>query len=149
MEREFNHLPRGYRNNNPLNIVRNNIKWKGMSNAQTDARFCVFKEMKYGFRAAIIILCRSYYIRKWWTIRQIISHWAPSNENNTEAYIEKVCVYTGISADSILPQPNKKNRRVLIRLITAMAIVENGYWDEDYKGDLILGMSMVFDPDSL
>ena len=65
----------------------------------------------------------------------------------TQRLTLKKCVYTGISADSILPQPNKGNRRVLVRLITAMAIVENGYWDEDYKGDLILGMSMVFDPD--
>ena len=33
-------LPRGIRNNNPLNIRRSKDKWKGLRAVQADAQFC-------------------------------------------------------------------------------------------------------------
>ena len=32
-------IPRGIRNNNPLNIRRSKDRWKGMAEAQTDGAF--------------------------------------------------------------------------------------------------------------
>jgi len=34
------------------------------------------------------------------TVRQIISQWAPPNENNTEAYLADVLQWTGLPADT-------------------------------------------------
>lgn len=45
-------MTRGLRNNNPLNIRRNNTKWQGLSATQTDKSFFQFKTMAYGYRAA-------------------------------------------------------------------------------------------------
>ena len=36
-------LPRGIRNNNPLNIRRSKDQWKGLAEAQTDRAFVLFK----------------------------------------------------------------------------------------------------------
>ena len=54
-----NTLPRGFRNNNPLNI-RKGSKWKGLSPNQGDKSFCVFISMRYGIRAAIYLLLKYY-----------------------------------------------------------------------------------------
>ena len=45
-------LPRGFRNNNPLNIRRSKDQWKGLAEAQTDRAFVQFKSLEYGWRAA-------------------------------------------------------------------------------------------------
>ena len=45
-------LPRGIRNNNPLNIRRGKDQWKGLRAQQTDASFCQFESLEYGWRAA-------------------------------------------------------------------------------------------------
>ena len=36
------------------------------------------------------------------TVTQAIEKWAPSVENNTSVYIANVCVWTGLSPDSVL-----------------------------------------------
>ena len=55
-------LPRGIRNNNPLNIRRTaKDQWKGLRAQQTDASFCQFERMEYGWRAAFYLLTRTYY----------------------------------------------------------------------------------------
>lgn len=53
-------IPRGIRNNNPLNIKIGN-NWLGEVTDPTDPIFEQFVSMKYGLRAAFIILRR--YIR--------------------------------------------------------------------------------------
>ena len=77
-------IPRGIRNNNPLNLrVGNN--WKGEVSQPTDHTFEQFTEMKWGVRAAFIVL-RNYIKRhKLNTVRKIISRWAPANENNKQS----------------------------------------------------------------
>ena len=46
-------LPRGIRNNNPLNIRRTaKDQWKGLRAQQTDASFCQFESLEFGWRAA-------------------------------------------------------------------------------------------------
>ena len=127
---------RGYRNNNPLNIIHSSNKWKGMCEEQTDKRFVQFESMFYGFRAAVIILCRSYYLRGWWTPESIISHWAPSTENNTQAYIAAVCQRTGLKPNTKIPRPELASKKVWIVFIIAMVVVECGEWRPELRYDL-------------
>ena len=115
-------IPRGIRNNNPLNIrVGNN--WKGEVANPSDHTFEQFTEMKWGVRAAFIVL-RNYIVRhKCNTIRKIISRWAPANENNTQAYIATVSQRANIKPDEVI---NVDNTCQMIALLLAMCYVENG-----------------------
>jgi len=74
------------RNNNPLNIERGD-DWKGLQAIQNDQRFAQFTSPEYGFRAAYIILLR-YLERDDNTLIKIIAKWAPSHENDSNAYAE-------------------------------------------------------------
>ena len=115
-------IPRGIRNNNPLNIrVGNN--WKGEVANPSDHAFEQFTEMKWGVRAAFVVL-RNYIVRhKCNTIRKIISRWAPANENNTQAYIATVSQRANIKPDEVI---NVDNTCQMIALLLAMCYVENG-----------------------
>ena len=133
--------PRGIRNNNPLNIRLSSDKWQGQINPSGNANvndndnnsslkgesdFCQFYTMEYGWRAAFVILCRTYYGKyKLRTIRDIVSRWAPAKENNTEAYIRHVSDYTGIGPDRDLGDPQTHPTQWLL-IGYAMAVVENG-----------------------
>ena len=133
--------PRGIRNNNPLNIRRSKDKWQGQinpsgngnvngngnnSSPKGDAEFVQFYSMEYGWRAAFVILCRTYYGKYGLkTIRDIVSRWAPAKENNTEAYIRHVSDYTGIGPDRDLGDPQTHPTNWLLTGY-AMAVVENG-----------------------
>ena len=115
-------IPRGIRNNNPLNIrVGNN--WKGEVANPSDHAFEQFTEMKWGVRAAFVVL-RNYIVRhKCNTIRKIISRWAPANENNTLAYIATVSQRANIQPDEPISFDNTCQ---MIALLLAMCFVENG-----------------------
>ena len=119
-------LPRGIRNNNPLNIRRSKDKWQGLRAQQTDTAFCQFETMAYGWRAAFVLLTRTYYhTYRLFTIRNIIRRWAPPGENNTEAYIANVSRLTGIDANEPLGIPSDQPARWMA-LALAMAKHENG-----------------------
>ena len=125
-------LPRGIRNNNPLNIRRSKDQWQGMRREQTDPSFCQFENLAYGWRAAFRLLTRTYYhTYRLFTIRAIVNKWAPPNENNTRAYVENVSRLTGIAPDEPLGIPSDKPGR-LIALGAAMAIQENGITSIDW-----------------
>ena len=118
--------PRGIRNNNPLNIRLNSDKWQGLRTLQEDREFCQFETMAYGWRAAFVILCKTYYGKyKLKTIRALITRWAPPKENNTEAYIRHVSDYAGIGPDKVLGSPKECPTDWLL-IGYAMAVVENG-----------------------
>ena len=57
-------VPRGVRNKNPLNIRHSKAKWLGLAVTQTDKEFCQFREMRYGWRAAFMLLCGNYYMKR-------------------------------------------------------------------------------------
>ena len=119
-------LPRGIRNNNPLNIRRSKDQWKGLRAVQADASFCQFETLEWGWRAAFYLLTRTYYHKyRLYTIRSIVSRWAPASENNTRAYIENVARLTGIDPDEPLGIPSEHPARWMM-LGVAMAIQENG-----------------------
>jgi hypothetical protein len=126
-------LPRGFRNCNPLNIRRTKDQWKGLAEAQTDRAFCQFKTMEYGWRAAFHLLTRTYYHKyRLYTIRDIVSKWAPeSDHNDTTAYIANVSELTGIDPDEPIGIPLEKPARWMM-VGAAMAVQENGTNVFDY-----------------
>ena len=135
-------LPRGIRNNNPLNIRRSKDQWQGMKKVQSDTQFCQFETLDWGWRAAFKLLTRTYYHQyRLYTIRTIISRWAPPNENNTRVYIENVSRLTGIAPDEPLGIPSDKPAR-WIALGLAMAIQENGQTSIDYFA-MLKGWSLL------
>ena len=125
-------LPRGIRNHNPLNIRRSKDQWKGMAEVQSDRAFVQFKSLEYGWRAAYYLLTRTYYHKyRLYTIRGIISKWAPSCENDTRGYVENVSRLTGIDPDEPIGIPSEKPSRWMM-VGMAMAIQENGTSSIDY-----------------
>ncbi|MER5002585.1 structural protein, partial [Providencia stuartii] len=91
---------RGIRNNNPGNIDYNKANnWKGQlpHDPSIEPRFCRFESPVYGIRALMALL-RTYQ-RKYGlkTVSGLIDRWAPTNENNTRAYINGVAKELGVS----------------------------------------------------
>lgn len=122
MRKQTKPIPRGIRNNNPLNIRIGNV-WLGEVQNPTDTEFEQFVSMEYGLRAGFVLLRR--YIRhyKLDTITAIISRWAPRSENDTNAYIRKVADTMGIPADKPLTFEDKAT---MCKLVDAMCLVECG-----------------------
>ena len=113
-------LPRGIRNNNPLNIrCSSGQTWLGECPEQGDRLFVQFSSMKWGIRAALIIM-RTYWKKGYRTSGQIIHRWAPPTENNTDAYVKNVCTMTGLQPC----QPLEEND--YSKLVSAMSLIETG-----------------------
>ena len=103
-----------------------------MAEVKTDRAFVQFKSLEWGWRAAFYLLTRTYYHKyRLDTIRDIVTRWAPPNENNTQAYIENVSRLTGIDPDDPLGSPSDSPARWMM-VGTAMAIQENGTTSLDY-----------------
>lgn len=91
---------RGTRNNNPGNIRHGGGDWYGMRDKQTDADFVQFNEPKWGLRALARNL-QTYSRRKAGdgspvdTLAEVITRWAPPNENDTSSYIMGIAKVTG------------------------------------------------------
>lgn len=101
---------KGERNNNPGNIRDLKI-----------GDFAVYKDPLTGLGAMAYQLGR-YNNVGLNTISKIISTWAPSNENNTEAYIKHVSELLGVGKDDVL---DLKNPAEMARLMKAMVRHEN------------------------
>ena len=114
--------PRGIRNNNPGNIRKTDVKWKGEV-AGTDSAFETFVSMPYGYRAMIKLLQNYQKNHRLKTIRQIITRWAPPSENNTSAYISTVSKRTGIGPDVAI---DMKDRATALSVASAISFKENG-----------------------
>lgn len=120
-------LPRGIRNNNPLNIRKGN-NWKGEKKVQVDKAFEEFESMQMGLRAGFIIL-RNYQRTSLApkmranTIRKIINRWAPASENNTLKYIETVAKRSGLNPDELIAYRDKPR---MLAVVEAMCFVECG-----------------------
>lgn len=115
-------IPRGIRNNNPLNIRIGNA-WLGEVTHPTDNEFEQFVHISFGLRAGFILLKRYINRYKLNTIEKIISRWAPHNENNTRSYINQVARGMNIDPDTPLLYEDK-NR--MCALVYEMIYVENG-----------------------
>lgn len=124
MEAKSSKLPRGIRNNNPLNLRISSSAWQGKITPNTDGQFEQFKTLELGIRAAMVnlrTLIRRDHIER---MSDIIYKWAPpSDHNDTEKYIERVSEISSIGrSDRILAA----NRNQICRLLWAMAQVECG-----------------------
>lgn len=132
-------VPRGIRNNNPLNIRKGN-NWKGERPTQADKAFEEFTSMTYGIRAGFIII-RKYMsgynglTEKFNTIEKIIRRWAPPTENSTQKYIDQVAKESGISPRLKLSFADKKSMCAIVSAmihvecgqLVDMALIESGY----------------------
>ena len=114
-------IPRGLRNNNPLNIRHSAEHFQGEI-AGTDKSFKTFSSPAYGYRAAFVIL-GTYLSQGCNTIEKIISHWAPPAENNTDSYIFQVEKYSGVPRNKVLTPAGGAE---FIMIVAAMSFVENG-----------------------
>lgn len=119
-------LPRGIRNNNPLNIRKGKVKWMGevlyLEGVPVERDFCQFESMEYGWRAAFILLRKYIKTYKCNTVRKIISRWAPENENYTETYIKYVSNKVAEGADEEITAESP----ALLLIAAGMCEMENG-----------------------
>lgn len=127
----MNQRPRGIRNNNPGNI-RHGENWQGLNpnSRSIDAAFCVFNTPVAGIRALAKVLINYKKLYGLNTVRQIISRYAPPNENQTTAYVQSVARQLGVLPDVVI---DIEERGVLTVFIKAVIRMENGiqpYSDE-------------------
>ena len=116
-------MSRGLRNNNPGNIRRSRVRYKGEVRPSRDPEFKEFSSMAYGYRAMFVLLdtYRSRYGLT--TIRQMLNRYAPPKENFTEGYVRFVADYSGVMPDEIVDTRADKD---MIPIVEAMSKIENG-----------------------
>lgn len=120
-------VPRGIRNNNPLNIRKGN-NWKGERHPQTDKSFEEFETMEMGIRAGFKLL-KNYItgyggkVAPYNTVEKIVKRWAPPTENATRNYIDFVCKDAGVDARSVV---SFRDRGTMVAIVDAMIFVECG-----------------------
>ncbi len=115
--------PRGIRNCNPGNIRITKDKWQGLRTVQTDKEFFQFEEMKWGYRALIRTLQNYRKRHGCMTIADFIRRWAPSQENNTTAYIRSVCSQLEVPNMYV---PDVDDRDTMCAFAAAISYHENG-----------------------
>lgn len=118
-------MPRGLRNNNPLNLRKSSNRWLGKIYNGSDPAFEQFTSLEMGIRAGMIN-ARTIAHRQCPnnTLKDLIHTWAPgSDKNNTEAYIRNVSFKAGLHPDYLV---NYKDSKRFCALIRAMIYVECG-----------------------
>lgn len=123
-------MPRGLRNNNPLNIRRSRDKWLGLSPTQRDTAFFQFTSLVYGYRAAGKLLQNYQRLHELYNLNGLIARWAPASENNTKAYVARVARELSTQAGRMIDGETHldliHDKELLRKTIIAMHIVENG-----------------------
>ena len=114
---------RGIRNNNPGNLIRSSANWQGKIpfDQSQDNHFEQFVEMKYGVRAMMKDIIND--VNKGTnTVKKLISEYAPSFENNTDAYINTVTSLIGLGLNELIDL----SEETIVGLCKAIITVENG-----------------------
>lgn len=132
--------PRGIRNHNPGNIEYNPaVKWQGMVGPEPgEGRFAVFESPAYGIRAIARLLITYQDAHGINTIKGIVNRYAPSTENNTQTYIDHLCLLTGYGSGQAI---NAHKFDEVFPLIKAIIRHENGvqpYTDAQITKGLVL-----------
>lgn len=130
--------PRGIRNNNPGNVKRTTIQWAGMAKDQSkDSVFIIFKAPEFGIRCIVRILKTYQKIfskeNRLFSLRNIITRYAPNNENDTKSYMNFVAERLGISIDTPI---DIKDKTTLLILLKAIIQRENG--QQPYSDECLL-----------
>ncbi|MBS7810546.1 structural protein [Roseococcus pinisoli] len=121
-------LSRGYRNRNPGNIDWSAANhWQGQAGIEPApvggrARFATFQSHEYGIRALAMLLTTYQDRHGLRTIHQIISRWAPGNENDTGAYVRHVARITGFGANDVLNLHTYAHLRPLVEAIITVEL---------------------------
>ena len=116
---QFDAMPRGLRNNNPLNITGSN--WSGQTGS--DGAFAQFDTPEAG-RAAADQNLQAYYSKHGInTVSGVVSRWAPPHENDTASYIKLVSGKLGVAPDAPLDLTDPAIRS---QLLDAMQEHETG-----------------------
>ncbi len=129
--------PRGIRNNNPGNIRHSQIAWDGEAVDQSDPDFIQFQTPEYGIRAIVKIFL-TYQKKGINTIHLAIDRWAPSSENDTQAYVEALCKAIPCGPNDPLVFCN-----VFSQLVRAIILHENGvqpYDNETISHGILMGL---------
>jgi hypothetical protein len=113
--------PRGLRNNNPGNIEYGSFA-KANGATGNDGRFAIFPSVEHGL-AATDKLLQNYGTQGIDTVQGVIGKWAPSSENNVDAYSGFVATQMGVAPDAKLNMGDPKVRSSLAQAITQY---ENG-----------------------
>lgn len=128
-------IPRGIRSNNPGNIDFNpRNDWQGQLGIEegvTKPRFARFDSPENGIRALAKLLINyrgkdgmpGIGLQGIDTVRETINRWAPSVENNTEAYIKQVSAAAGVMPNESI---TIRDPRILLAVVTAIIKHENG-----------------------
>lgn len=117
----MSNIPRGIRNNNPGNLRKTKEIWKGEIDEE-DTAFKTFKTPIDGL-AGLKLSIDKKFRRGLNTIRQIITSYAPSTENDTVAYIKFISLHTGHSSNESL---NLNNKETIKSIMRAIVLYENG-----------------------
>lgn len=114
--------PRGLRNNNPFNIRKTDIQWRGEAPG-ADSEFESFDTPEAGIRAGLRNM--STHQQKYGanSLAQLLQRHAPPVENDTDAYIQAVAQNTGLQPDAPVDLGNPE---VAFKLADAIVRQENG-----------------------
>ena len=108
---------RNMRNRNPGNM-RHGPKWLGLAADQSDSEFSTFVDFVHGYRGLVINLRNQFRLYGLMTVRGIISKFAPSNENDTESYVDKVSKAMRVSPDAPLDMESRYVLESMAKAIT-------------------------------
>jgi hypothetical protein len=118
-------MTRGLRNNNPGNIKEgpnSSTLWVGERATDDDSIFEEFVTMEHGIRAATVLFRNYQKLYGLSTIAQLISRWAPGNENDTANYIrfvsERLHVPPNVPIDLTSP--------IIVPFLRSVFQMENG-----------------------
>ncbi|PYB92757.1 structural protein P5 [Pseudomonas sp. MB-090624] len=124
--------PRGVRNNNPGNIDFNpRNDWQGQIGKEPGGRFAIFDTPENGIRALGKLLI-NYRGKDGMpgvggkgidTVLETINRWAPSNENDTQAYAAAVAKRIGVRTTDTI---DIRNPATLKWMVVSIIIHENG-----------------------
>lgn len=141
-------LPRGLRNNNPMNVRQTAIRWLGEElpdRKDDDLDFEEYESPLFGIRTGARILLTNWRAGRR-TLAALIARYAPASENDTAAYVRHLAqrlnrAGLNVAGDTPLVLTH---RQTLIRLCAAIILHECGRnpFDDDYIGhavDLALG----------
>ena len=119
------------RNNNPANIKTSSDNWQGANGS--NAGFVKFDNPEHGVRATALNLYASQEKHGNNTVTDIITRWAPPSDNNdTQAYIDKVAADLGVDPNDDLGSL-KDNPELTAKLIKSMAHQEGATVGPDGK----------------
>ncbi|EKH1314954.1 hypothetical protein U2U97_002939 [Escherichia coli] len=133
---------RGIRNNNPGNLEYSKTNpWVGQTG--DDGRFAKFETPEHGIRALGRNLL-SYQRQGIDTVNDIINRWAPpSDNNNTEAYIQAVCAQLGVTPDQPLDASNPDTLKAL-----CASIIQHENGSQPYSDQQLANPDVSVSPES-